>query len=362
MATVRKRTWNNKNGTGQYWQIDYTDSTGRRVITGKFKRKVDAEKKLAKVLTSIEHGTYVNKKKDITFNEAADRYIKYHAELHCKKSTYNNYKGYLKNHLRDSLGRKKLNSIKPLDIRKLMYEKVNQGLSNQTVNHIIKFIGAVFQKMINDEILFRNPAAKVKKLKLNRKKFKILETEQIKLALDTAEEYFPDFYPLLFTAIFTGMRQGELIALTWDKIDWKNKQIIVNCSYNLGEITTPKSEHSVRRIDMSEKLMNVLIEWQKKCPKSDLNLIFPNQAGNYTDPNNLTKRKFYYVLQLAELERIRFHDLRHTYASLLISQNVPIKYIQNQLGHGSIQVTMDTYGHIMPEVNRQAVNALDSIF
>lgn len=364
MAKVRRRTWINKDGTEtQRWQIDYTDSAGKRVIKGGYKRKVDAEKELARVLNSIEQGTYVNRDKDITFNEAAERYIKYHAELNCKKTTYVNYKGYLRNHLKASIGRKKLNDIKTHDIEKLMYKKSKEEkLSNQTVNHIIKFIGAVYQKMVNDEVIFRNPIAKIKKLKRNPQKFKILETEQIKLILETAEEYFPDFYPLLFTAIFTGMRQGELFALTWDKIDWKNKQILVDCNYTLGEVTTPKSYHSVRRIDMSEKLVEVLTKWKEHCPKGVLNLVFPNQVGNYSDPNNIIKRRFRYVLQLAEIEKIRFHDLRHTYASLLISQNVPVKYIQSQLGHGSIQVTMDTYGHILPEVNRKAVNALDSLF
>lgn len=362
MAKVRRRNWNNKNGSGSYWQIDYTDSTGKRVIKGCFNRKVDAEAELARVLNSLGQGTYINKKKDITFNEAADRYIKYHAEMHCKPSTYNNYKGYLNNHLKDCIGKKKLNDITSLDIQKLMHEKVNQGLSNQTVNHIIKFIGAVFQKMINDELMYKNPAARIKKLKSNHKKFKVLTIEEAELALKTAEEYFPDFYPMLFTALYTGMREGELIALTWDKINWEKREIMVDSNYSLGEITTPKTKHSIRRIDMSDKLVEVLMKWKEEYPKSSLNLVFPNQVGNYNDPNNIVKRRFYYVLDLAGVERIRFHDLRHTYASLLISQNVSPKYVQSQLGHGSIQITMDTYSHIMPEDKIRAVKVLDGLF
>ena len=174
MARIRKRTWTNRDGKkGQCWQIDYIDNTGKRNIRGGFKNKAEAECELVKTLNSIEQGTYVNKDKDITFNEAAELYISLHASLHCKKSTYYNYKGYLRNHLKDSLGKKKLNDIKSLDIQRFMHSKVTEGLSNQTVNHIIKFVGAVFQKMVNDEVIFRNPVSKIKKLRSNHKKFEI---------------------------------------------------------------------------------------------------------------------------------------------------------------------------------------------
>lgn len=112
---------------------------------------------------------------------------------------------------------------------------------------------------------------------------------------------------------------------------------------------------------MSSELVKVLKEWKLRCPPGYKDLVFPNREGNYLDPNNLNKRGYKSLIEKAGIKKIRFHDLRHTYASLLIANNVPIKYIQTQMGHSSIQNTMDIYGHILPEVTMQGVNALDSI-
>jgi len=113
---------------------------------------------------------------------------------------------------------------------------------------------------------------------------------------------------------------------------------------------------------MTNELSKVLKAWQLKCPRSEHNLIFPNSEGEYLDANNMMKRRFLPVLRKAGLPRIRFHDLRHTYASLLLAKSIPAKYIQNQLGHSTIQVTMDRYAHIMPEIREQSVNVLDGLF
>jgi len=106
--------------------------------------------------------------------------------------------------------------------------------------------------------------------------------------------------------------------------------------------------------------MQVLKEHKMKNFPGEKNLVFSNVNQNYLDPDNLIKRRFEPLMKKTGLE-IRFHDLRHTYASMLIAKNIPIKYIQNQLGHSSIQMTLDQYGHIMPETHEQAVQALESI-
>ncbi len=126
-------------------------------------------------------------------------------------------------------------------------------------------------------------------------------------------------------------------------------------------ITAYYTPNRNRHVDMSNELAKVLKEWKLKCPYSDKELVFPNKEGKYLDPNNMNKRQFQPLLRKAKIKTIRFHDLRHTYASLLIASNIPIKYIQTQMGQASIQMTMDTYGHILPEVTQQGVNALDNL-
>ncbi|MDD3013494.1 MAG: site-specific integrase [Candidatus Gastranaerophilales bacterium] len=112
---------------------------------------------------------------------------------------------------------------------------------------------------------------------------------------------------------------------------------------------------------MSEEVTKTLKEWKLKCPIGDMDLVFPNSVGNPMDADNMVKRQFEAVLRKAGIEKIRFHDLRHTYVSQLIAKNAHPKYIQSQVGHTSSQITMDRYGHLTPEVNQQGIDALNSI-
>lgn len=363
MAKIRKRSWNNKDGSKSCtWQLDYEDCFGERKRHGSFKTKADAENALTKILSSINDGSYVIQNNKTTFEEAAQLYIELHVEVYCKPSTTDGYKGYLKNHILPYLGQMRLIDISHMIIQRFVMLKVKEGLSNQTINHLIILMGAIFNKMVDDNVIAKNPVAKIKKLKLVSKEMRFLETTEIHAVLNTAKAYYPDFYPLLFTAIFTGMRQGELLGLKWDKINWQTGKIFVNESFHKGHLSTPKTQNSIRRIDMSKELIKILKEWKLRCSHSDKNLVFPNQNGSYIDANNMIKRQYIPVLRKAGVEKTRFHDLRHSFASLLIAQNIPIKYIQSQMGHSSIQVTMDRYGHLLPEVYEKGVNALDSLF
>ena len=187
-----------------------------------------------------------------------------------------------------------------------------------------------------------------------------LNRDEAKALLATAKALYPDFYPLLFTAIFTGMREGELLALTWNDINWKKKKISITKSMSDGEITTPKTSYSIRKTDMTDALIGVLQE-HKRNQNALSSLVFSNSVGKILSIQNIFNRRFYPCLKKAGLRKIRFHDLRHTYVSLLLAKNVPIKYIQNQVGHSSITTTMNTYGHLLPEVNQRAVAILDDI-
>ena len=110
------------------------------------------------------------------------------------------------------------------------------------------------------------------------------------------------------------MRQGELMALTWDSINWITKKITIDKNYTHGRLGTPKTG-KIRLVDMSQELENVLREWRLACPISEYNLVFPNSDGNYLDVHNMAKRRFKPALSRAGIEAIRFHDLRHTFAS-----------------------------------------------
>ncbi len=163
---------------------------------------------------------------------------------------------------------------------------------------------------------------------------------------------------LFMTAVMTGAREGEILGLQWEDIDWLNSQLFVRRTFNHGEFMEPKSKTSRRKIDLAPELVHELKRWKLACPKGALDLVFPSEAGTPWDNTNMVRRCFWRALRRAGLPRIRFHDLRHTYASLLIAQGEHPKYIQTQMGHSSINVTMDIYGHLMDTVNQKAASLL----
>ena len=161
----------------------------------------------------------------------------------------------------------------------------------------------------------------------------------------------------------TGLRQEELLAFRWGNIDWVSGQMQVRLvlSRNDGEwqFYPPKSETSTRDINVDHSLLLELKKWRLKLGKSELDdLVFPSPSGGPLHRSTLYKRGFLSAIRKSGVPRIRFHDLRHTYASLLIDQGEHPKYIQAQMGHSSINVTMDVYGHLMNKVNVASANKL----
>lgn len=160
-------------------------------------------------------------------------------------------------------------------------------------------------------------------------------------------------------AVMSGARQGELIGLQWSDVDWYNSQIHIKRTFQHGRFYDPKSATSKRKIDLGPTVMKKLKKWKIACMPTELDLVFPSDTGTSIDNNNLVRRHYEPALRRAGLRRIKFHCLRHTYGSLLIDQGEHPKYIQNQMGHSSINVTMDTYGHLMKTVNQDSARRLD---
>jgi integrase len=161
------------------------------------------------------------------------------------------------------------------------------------------------------------------------------------------------------------MRVGELSGLQWGDIDFNGKFITVRRCFTRGREEQTKTGKQ-RRVDMSDTLAETLLthrkrlreEWLKEGKNEIPKWVFPNQEGNPLEYYNLKHRHFEKCLEKAGLRRIRFHDLRHTFASLLIQNGESLAYVKDQLGHSSIKMTVDVYGHLVPAANRAAVNRL----
>ncbi len=276
----------------------------------------------------------------------------------------------LNSHILPAFGKRKLNEITRQHVKDVCFQKLKEGLSSRSVKYIATTISAIFNHAIEDNLVNYNPALKPGKfIKLDSRTDKIdfLTPDEVNLLIETARGHFPKLYPLLLTAVRTGMRQGEILGLKWEDIDFNGKFIEVKRGWDSTgkKFTTPKNGKT-RRVDMSDMLIETLRGWRKIQSEIELkggmrfDLVFPSDAGTPIDYCNLNKI-YKKCLKKAELRNIRFHDLRHTYASLLINLGESLAYIRDQLGHYSIQITVDTYGHLIPGSNRAAVNKLDNL-
>lgn len=153
-------------------------------------------------------------------------------------------------------------------------------------------------------------------------------------------------------------------ALQWGDVDWNSKRIFVRRSVWKNEFQTPKSHYSIRQVDIPDNLLSELRKWKLACPISESDLMFPSQEGMITYHDNAVKRHFDPTLRKAGLRHVSFHSLRHTNASMRILAGQNIKYMSTQMGHSSVKVTLDVYGHLFndEDFNRQQVNLLQSTF
>ncbi len=374
MACVKKRRGK--------WVIDYRDALGKRrweTIQGNRK---DAEKRLAEILK----GDRLMLDTKRTFKDYAEEWLKTYAKVHVKESTMREYEAVFKNHIFPAFGPLPFSKITRKAVKELIAKKSQEGLSRSTVRNILAPIREMYNHAMDDEVVNFNPASRVGRFNKRRGDEKIigpLRREELNTLLETAKEKMPHHYPLLLCAARTGMREGELIGLRFTDLDFNGRFIHVQRTISRGKVTTPKNGKT-RRVDMSMQLTNTLDESlaAKKAEALRTELerpvearreanevtnevmegwVFTTPQRTQLDPNNMRKSVFYRCLDLSELRRVRFHDLRHTFASLLIQQGESLAYVKDQLGHHSIQITVDTYGHLVPGGNRQAVDRLDEL-
>jgi integrase len=156
------------------------------------------------------------------------------------------------------------------------------------------------------------------------------------------------------------LRQGELLALQWGDIDHHRGVIKVRRAFSRGKLQTPKTSHSMREVRVGKNLLRALHEHQLRTGARS-EFVFTTRTGAPLDPANLVKRGFEPTLRSAGLRKIRFHDLRHTYASIMINEGANLKFVSKQLGHSSIQITLDRYSHLIPERHDAAVEQFEAL-
>ncbi len=314
-----------------------------------------------------------------TFDAYADRWLKDYARMECKTSTADGYEGVLRQYLRPRFGKRRLGDVTRDDVKAMVNDLIAADLSRNTIRNALCVIRGMLNHAIEAGTLESNPAARLGRF---TRTARVAETKGTALTAKEAHEFLEaakivclEYYPLFLTALRAGLRRGELVALQWGDVqfgrndDDPNRFIVVQHNYVRREHTTTKSKKS-RRVDLSRDLRKSLLALRDKrlleaFLKGDQNisdnLVFPSPDGAILDPDNLYHRYFQPVLIKAGLRKIRLHDLRHTFGSLLIQNGASIVYVKEQMGHSSIQVTVDIYGHLIPGANVSFVDSLDQL-
>ena len=357
-------------GSGVYWV--FVNHQGRRKAKriGTRRAAKQVAEQVAARLTLGKMNILEEKAKTPLFKEYAELWLESYIKPLRRASTHDRYSEGLKKYVYPEIGSKRLDEIKKGDIRSLLLKVYEKGLSKSTVGLVRDIISGPMGYAVDEELIPVNPVSGIiKRLDLRRDRRCAVEPmtgDEVKHFLETCQKYEPDHYPFFLAAFRTGCRLGELIALHWGDIDFHGKFIQVDRSFRRGIVDLPKNGLS-RRVDMSDQLIDclgaLLIRRKREALKAGrsepIEIVF-HKDGSYMSQNSV-RNVFKRVLKKAKIRNIKLHVTRHTYASLLLSNGESPVYVKEQLGHSSIDITVDIYGHLIPSANREAVNRLDNL-
>lgn len=383
--SVRKRKWVTRKGEDrQAWIVDYTDQQGERHIET-FDKQKDAAARHAEVKVDVKAGKHIAPSKSITLKEAGENWIEA-AEHDLERTTVDQYRQHLKFHLLPFLGKHKLTDITTDAVLNLEGHLRKEGRSKVMVRKVLVSLGSILAHAQLRKQVGHNAVRELRQARSgNRAKVVKREKEQLKIGKDIP---LPDeiklilahakdrWRPLLLTAAFTGLRASELRGLQWADVDLKKREIHVRQRADRYlVIGKPKTDASNRVVPFGKVVANTLKQWKLQCPPGDL--VFPTKRGNVEYHPNIVNRGFIpaqikagLVVPVLDSEGkpmldakgkpkmtakyTGLHALRHFYASLCLNSRddggfglLP-KNVQERLGHSSIMMTMDIYGHLFP--------------
>ncbi|MFC1613917.1 tyrosine recombinase XerC [Gemmatimonadota bacterium] len=296
-----------------------------------------------------------------TFKEYALYWLADYIKGLRRDSTYERYKGILERNIFPVIGKKAIDQVKRADVKGLLLKHHKEGRSRSCISLCRDVLSGIMNHAVDDELITANPVNGVlKMLRLERRQTVIVPFNQheVDKILATCKQQYPQWYVFFLAAFDTGMRLGELSGLRWDDIDWKRKLIRVERSNKNGHVS-PTKNGKVRWVEMSNVLLVALegilsglaCSGRGKGEVEAAGIIFERNERSLHQ--NSVRGAWRRLLRKANVKYRRFHDIRHTYASLLLSQGQSLFYVKEQMGHSSIQITVDTYGHWIPSEKRE---------
>jgi integrase len=378
-----KKTWLLRVSLGR-------DASGkRRTFNETFHgTKKAADTRLTNILNQRDNGTFVEPS-SITLSEYLDRWLEDAAKGSVRSRTHAGYTDILTRYVRPELGQHHLSRITPLDIQAIYTGLRDRKLSPRTIRYVHAVLRSALNQAVKWRLLPHNPAMFVDLPRLAKKEMHALSPEQAMQFLAAAAQ---DRYATLFAvALTTGMRPGEYLGLQWKDVDLERGTLTVRRTlvwhYGNGgkwSFEEPKTARSSRSIPLPPSVVDALKEhkrqqgeerlkagWEdveengclvRKSAYTDNDLVFATPTGDPVDMRNLVNRHFKPILKRAGLPKsVRLYDLRHSCATLLLAQGEHPKVVSERLGHASITLTLDTYSHVLPTMQQQAAERLESV-
>lgn len=338
----------------------------------------------------------ISLKADVTFGELLEiwktKYL-----LNTVRENTKDFYGYMLRYIPEKMKNKKLSKITPVMIQTVLNSLLEKGrknggpLSTRTVRSIRSTLITCLDCAIDNGFIVVNPARKTKPPLLVKKEIIFLNQIQMQELINVADagDYYFEKHPkaktdigsqylikqfsmLIRLAFATGARSGELLGLGWDDIDFIRDSINIHTNLQNGKLVEPKTKYSRRRVSVDKDTMNRLKAWQiyqkryasqlgdKFCNR--LGTVFTNMYGNYLHYDNFRTRYFNQMCEKAQLpEGFTFHGTRHTHATMLLMAGVNIKIVSQRLGHSSVSFTLDTYGHVIDEMERSAADMMGTL-
>ena len=369
-GNIRKR----KDGR---WEGRYTAGhdpvTGKRIIKNVLgKTQAEVREKLRRTMEETR-GLDMARAGEYTIGQWLEVWFNDYAMLKVRPSSYQTYRGYLDHHIKPYIGGIPLTKLSSLDLQRLYKrllsdgrvdrvesKKQPKGLSAKTVRNIHQIISSALKLAVEQKLIARNPAEGCALPKVERKEMQTLPVEQLTSFLREAKE--SGVYEMYYIDLVTGLRRGELLGLKWEDVDLERGDLRVKRQLARinGEIVEAplKTKNAYRTLPLAADAIGILKAQKKKVGNSPW--VFPSPTGGPLSPdcvNNMLHR----VLKRAGLPSIRFHDIRHTFATLALQNGVDIKTVSGMLGHFSAGFTLDTYAHVTTSAKREAANTMSGV-
>ncbi len=350
------------------------DANGKRKYFNKtiHGTKKDAQKYLTAKTREKDLGIFVEPAL-MPLNEFLDRWLSEIAQNKLRARTFDTYQSLLNCHVRKILGAKRLSDIQAYEVQKLYNDMKKANYSPKTIRHVHNVLSSAFKQAVRWKMLMQNPCEFSELPRMEKVEMMYFTPKETTKFLEAAKD--DKFFPAFLLAIETGMRPEEYLGLQWKDINFENKSLSVRRALVVKKgggfiFTEPKTKKSRRSIPISNTLIKNLKAHRRKQLEERLklganyqtfDLVFASEIGTPLLHGNLLRRHFKPIRDKANLPKIRLYDLRHTTATLLLSAGENPKVVSERLGHASIVLTLDTYSHVLPSMQKNATSKMEKL-